>query len=82
MVLPVPNPETLKFIDLSNYKNLFDDCKKCFYNPNATFSYSNNSISTNETLNVFSVDSYQVSVAMNLNQIQNIYTYKTLSSRS
>jgi hypothetical protein len=72
MVLPVPNPSTLKFIDLSNYKNLFNDCNNCFYDPNATYSYSNKSISTNGTLNVFSVGSYQVSVAMNLNQIQNI----------
>ena len=72
MVLPVPNPETLKFIDLSNYKNLFNDCNSCFYNPNADFSYSTNTNSTKKSLNVFSVGSYQVSVAMNLNQIQNI----------
>lgn len=72
MVLPVPNPSTLKFIDLSNYKNLFDDCNNCFYNISYSQSFCNNLNSKNNTLNIFSVGSYQVSVAMNLNQIQNV----------
>jgi hypothetical protein len=72
MVLPVPNSSTLEFIDLTNYKNLFDDCKKCFYEPDAVPTYSLNCNSKNSQLKVFNVGSYQVSVAMNLNQIQNV----------
>lgn len=74
MVLPVPLPQTLKFIDLSTYANIFEDCAKCFYNPyrsksaNLYFSNSNNS-RDDKPLQVFNVGSYKVSVAMNLEQV-------------
>lgn len=59
MVLPVPNPETLKFIDLSNYKDLLDDCEKAFYSPKIKgLNMFVNTNLTEETLNVFSVGSY------------------------
>ncbi len=82
MVLPVPLPHTVKFIDLSNYKTIFDDCKKCFYNPVSTngtlgmrgieksFSNSNSA----PPLKVFDVGSYQVSLAMNLDELSNVDT--------
>ena len=73
MVLPVPLPQTLQFIDLSNYVNLFEDCAKCFYNPykSKSLSFSTNSVNTKDDkqLDVFNVGSYKVSVAMNLEQI-------------
>ena len=73
MVLPVPLPQTLQFIDLSNYDNLFEDCAKCFYNPykSKSLSYSTNSANTKDDkpLQVFNIGSYKVSVAMNLEQI-------------
>ncbi len=75
MVLPVPLPQTLKFINLSDYKNLFEDCAKCFYNPlrSKSLSYSTNSYNTrDDTLQVFNVGSYKVSVAMNLSLIEKV----------
>jgi hypothetical protein len=76
MVLPVPLPQTLQFIDLSNYANLFEDCAKCFYNPykSKSLSYSTNSANTKDDkpLQVFNIGSYKVSVAMNLEQIEKV----------
>jgi hypothetical protein len=78
MVLPVPLPQTIKFIDLSKYKEIFEDCAKCFYNPIKSLNYSN-SISTNsfntrddKPLQVFEVGSYKVSLALNLEQISRV----------
>ncbi len=31
MILPVPNPETIELLDLSNYPKFFEDCENCFY---------------------------------------------------
>ena len=76
MVLPVPLPQTLQFIDLSEYKDLFEDCAKCFYNPHKMYSLnlSTNSYSMadNMPLKVFNVGSYQVSLAMTLEQISRV----------
>ena len=81
MVLPIPLPQSIQFIDLSGYKNLFDDCAKCFYNPHKSFlnnSFSTKSYNTKDDsplplpLQVFNVGSYQVSIAMNLEQIKNV----------
>lgn len=76
MVLPVPLPQTLQFIDLSEYKDIFEDCAKCFYNPYKTKSlnFSTNSFNTkdDEPLQVFNIGSYKVSVAMNLEQISRV----------
>jgi hypothetical protein len=73
MVLPVPFPQTLQFIDLSAYSNLFEDCAKCFYSPykSKSINFSTNSFNTKDDkpLQVFNVGSYKVSVAMNLEQI-------------
>ena len=76
MVLPIPLPQTLQFIDLSEYNNLFEDCAKCFYNPHKKkyLSFSTNSYNTKDDkpLQVFNVGSYQVSIAMNLDQISRV----------
>jgi hypothetical protein len=78
MVLPVPNPQTVKFIDLTGYKNLFEDCASCFYSPyglkSSTLNYSTNSYNTRDDkpLEVFNVGSYKVSLAMNLEQISRV----------
>lgn len=77
MVLPVPLPQTLQFIDLSTYSDIFKECAKCFYNPHiaksATLSFTNAksvSLSDDKPLEVFNVGSYKVSVAMNLEQVE------------
>jgi hypothetical protein len=73
MVLPVPLAQTLQFIDLTNYSDLFEDCAKCFYNPHQakSLNFSTNSLNTKDDkpLQVFNVGSYKVSVALNLEQI-------------
>ena len=77
MVLPVPLPGSIQFINLSKYANIFDDCAKCFYNPNKSrsFGYSTNSSNTRNDstpLEVFNLGSYKVSLAMNLEQISRV----------
>ena len=78
MVLPVPLPKSIQFIDLSGYKNIFEDCASCFYNPNASKSlnFSSNSYGLrgvdSTPLEVFNVGSYKVSLAMNLEQISRV----------
>ncbi len=75
MVLPVPLPETLQFHNLSNYKDFFEDCFKCFSQPMLkSLSYSLNSIKEAEGLEVFNVGSYLVSVAKNLDQLDKLNT--------
>ncbi len=66
MILPVPNPQTIKFHDLSNYTEIFYDCSKCFYRN--TFGIK--SISKSASLIIYDVGSYQVSIAMDLNELQ------------
>jgi hypothetical protein len=70
MVLPVPNPESLQFHDLSRYQQFFDDCKSCFTTENRSYSLNYNSIDSAENLSVFKVGSYLVSVAKNLQQVE------------
>lgn len=76
MILPVPLPDTVQFINLSNYKNLFEDCDECFYKPSRGNTYSmtlNMSYRTNnKSLEVFNVGNYQVSLAKNLEQINRV----------
>ena len=77
MVLPVPLPNSVQFIDLSKYANLFEDCAGCFYNPYKSKSFgmlSTNSYNTRDDkpLEVFNVGSYQVSLAKSLEQISRV----------
>ncbi len=73
MILPVPNPKTIKFHNLTNYKNIFDDCDKMASDVR-TLSYSTTkSASTNYgKLDVFNVGSYKVSLALSLDDIRNV----------
>lgn len=76
MILPVPFPQTVKFINLSKYTNLFEDCDKCFYNPikasSLYFSLNSSKTQLSKPLAVFNVGSYKVSLAMNLEQISHV----------
>lgn len=76
MVLPVPNPDSIEFHDLTDYEDFFIDCNRCFYNPNRTFSKNNINYSCNynNNLRVFHVGSYQVSVAYGIRDIDRINT--------
>lgn len=73
MILPVPMPETVKFINLSEYKNIFDDCKKSFYNPGRGINLSNGfEVSSKGLLEVFSIGSYVVSLAKSLSDLRRV----------
>ncbi len=76
MILPVPNPNTVKFHDLSNYKDFFSDCNKSFWKT-GTFGKSSAKCSNsniNNTLEVYNVGSYKVSLAKSLEDLKNIDT--------
>jgi hypothetical protein len=78
MILAIPHPESVEFINLNNYKNIFDDCESCFFNETmlqgsrGALSYLNESDSFNKKLEVFNVGSYKVSLAMNLDDLKRV----------
>lgn len=80
MVLPVPFPETVKFHDLSNYKNFFNDCADCFYLPKTKgvsralmLNGNSDTYSFNmDSLKVIDVGSYKVSLAESLNDLHRV----------
>jgi hypothetical protein len=80
MVLPVPLPNSIQFIDLSGYQNLFEDCAGCFYETSKSQrSYgklTNSSFNTRDEkpLEVFNVGSYKVSLAKSLEEINRVDT--------
>ena len=77
MILPVTNPESIEFHDLTEYEDFFEDCQNCFYNPTKSFNYSNDAMrcfDCDDSLKVFDVGSYQVSVANNLNDLKRVNT--------
>ena len=76
MLLPVPNPQTVEFHDLSKYKDIFTDCASCFIKPTSRRLLSNSfafdSYSTEPKLKVFDVGSYKVSLAMNIADLKRV----------
>ena len=73
MILPVPFPSTVKFHNLSGYKDIFDDCSKCFSVSSATLgSTYGTSLGSSGKLKVFSVGSYRASLAMKLSDLDNV----------
>jgi len=76
MILPVPNPHTLKFDNLEKYSEFFSHCSSCFFDKETTLSFSNNysSDTRSRSLNVFSVGSYDVSIALSYDELKNIDT--------
>lgn len=76
MILPVPNPSTVEFHDLTKFKNFFERCSSCFYEKNLPRGRSSNTKCAipdcNFVLPVQNVGSYQVSLAHNIDQLNNI----------
>lgn len=66
MILPVPYPRTVKLHDLSQYRDIFEDCSKCFSSPLMRQSFANSvlndSMKSRNILEVYRCGSYQVSV--------------------
>lgn len=69
MVLPVPYPKTINFVDLSEYKHIFNDANRSF-NHNEGMVLKSFSFNGKRSLSVVNVGSYQCSIAMNLDEIQ------------
>jgi hypothetical protein len=76
MLLPVPNPQSVEFHDLSKYKNIFTDCDSSFYKPvSRSWNLSMNSYSLDDSaqkLAVFDVGSYKVSLAMGIKDLKRV----------
>ena len=71
MILAVPNIDTIKFIDMSNYKDIFKDCEDCFVEPRSR----SNGISkgmTKSFLEVIQSGSYSVSIARSIKDLKRI----------
>jgi hypothetical protein len=64
MILPVPHPETVKFIDMQHYKNFFDDCEKPFIGHHSS------------CMDVINFGSYQVSLARSLDALKQVLDLK------
>jgi hypothetical protein len=73
MVLPVPLPHTIQFIDLSAYKDLFKNCAKCFepkvMRSEDSFGMKRCKGKSTKKLEVFNVGSYTISLATNLAEL-------------
>ena len=78
MVIPVPNPESIQLHDMSKNKSFFSDCDKSFElisrSRSKSFNARSNSsnIDSYNVLHVKNIGSYKVSVAMNLEELNNI----------
>jgi hypothetical protein len=76
MILPVPFPNSVSFHNLENYENFFTDCEKCFVRQTRGYSAMNSLGAKNETdtLEVFSVGSYNVSLGYSLKDLEKVDT--------
>lgn len=76
MILPVPYPSSVRFADLSKYTTVFGDCQKDFFNARQTLSrsmsYGVKSQNSNDSLAIFDVGSYSVSLANNVADLDRI----------
>ncbi len=79
MVIPVPHPSTVNFHNVSHINNFFKVVDKSFFRQAKTLSWNNSSYSDSKgtsrarsDLEVFSVGSYQVSLAHNLSDLSRL----------
>lgn len=75
MILPYPSPESIRFHDLSDYKDIFQDCAKSFRPKTMNLSASRSiylSSKGSSSLAVFQVGSYNVSVANSIDDLRRI----------
>jgi hypothetical protein len=64
MILPVPNPKSVEFINLEEYPKIFDDLEKSFKKPNFT-----NSVTRGFYLKVEKVGSYDATLVENFEEL-------------
>lgn len=75
MVLAVPNPETVDFVDLSDYQELFEDVKKYFARHEIvtrSHNRTSKSSSTTNSLHIHEVGNFLASVCKNINDLKKI----------
>lgn len=81
IIIPVPNPTTIKFHNLINYENFFDDCKKNFnLNLDSKYKKLNNYVDENEytPIKKDNIGSYKISIALNLQRLFALEINETL----
>ena len=81
MVLPVPNPLSVELLNFTKYKNIFEDCRECFYYNEGSRKDSHMyraalsaSAEYRPPLPVYTVGSYQASIVPSINDIDRINT--------
>lgn len=72
MILPVPNKDgnsdkSIKFVDLSSYPNIFDDCRSSFASP-MFLSTNSVSFSLSRSIAIVDVGSYQASIVPSIDE--------------
>ncbi len=72
MILPVPNPQSVKFIDLSNYSKIFNDADSVFTLEKSRSLSRNFSLGINNTLTIHNVGSYKASIALGLEDLKRV----------
>ncbi len=72
MILAVPNPGSVKFVNFSHYKNLFEDLASCFSYPYPTRALASLSTRSAVTLPVYSVGSYNASIVETLRDFKRL----------
>jgi hypothetical protein len=86
MILPVPHPDTVNFIDLSKYNHIFNQCERDFFDRETTLGIrkgtysSTNTLSRDSELEVFDVGSYSVSLAKNVGDLERLNGMFNLTS--
>lgn len=75
MILPVPNPMSVKFHDLSKLKNIFKDLNGVFMSTERmSYSLTNSFSGQTNPLEVFDVGSYKASLALSVQDILRVNT--------
>jgi hypothetical protein len=66
MILAVPNPSSVKFLNFSQYTTVFDDLESCFEHPFASLPLRSSLTDSAAALAVYSVGSYNASIVETL----------------
>ncbi len=75
MILPVPNPQSVKFIDLTNYSRIFNDADSVFElekSRSLSKSLSRNYSLGINSLEIHNVGSYKASIALGLEDLKRV----------
>ncbi len=70
MIIPVPLPQTVKFYDLTNYKDFFTDCSSCFSNPIKSYSLNYRDIDKAENSQYYKTSDYTIYIAPTITHLK------------